>query len=73
MPRQIGVCRVAEDVAVDLQIRPGAAFLPPQRVLAESAVFRFQVFLPQRRRLDDMAVAVEYREVLFVIAVSCVI
>jgi hypothetical protein len=61
--RQIGVCRVAEDLAVDLQIRPGPAFLPPERVLAECAVLRLEVFLPQRGRLDEMAITVEYREI----------
>ena len=55
MSRQVGVCRVAEDLAVDLQIRAGPALLPPQCVLAERAVLRLEVFLPQLGRLDDVA------------------
>src|SRR5271166_3317893 len=64
MARQIGVPPVAEDLAVDLQICAGPAFLAPQRVLAERAVLRFEIYVPQRGRLDHVAVAVEHREVL---------
>src|SRR5580704_5945338 len=32
-------------------------------MLAERAIFGIEIFLPERRRLDDMAVAIEYREV----------
>jgi hypothetical protein len=44
MPRQIGVAVVAKDFAVDLQIRASWPFMPPQRVLAEHTVFRFEYF-----------------------------
>jgi hypothetical protein len=64
MSRQIGVRRVAEGLAVYLQIRAGPAFLAPEGVLAWRSVFQLEIFLPQRGRLDDMAVAVEYREIL---------
>src|SRR6267378_2187274 len=37
---------------------------PPQRVLPERPVLGVEIFLPQRRRLDDMAVAVEHYEIL---------
>ena len=63
MARQVGVALVAEGLAVDLEIGAGAPLLPPQRVLAERAVLGIEVFLPQRGRLDDMAVGVEYNEV----------
>src|SRR5580693_1074735 len=63
MPRQIAVSPIAENLAVDLQIRGAPALLAPQRVLAERAVLRFEVFLPERGWLDDVAVAIEYREV----------
>src|SRR4029077_1691282 len=46
------------------EIGPGATLLTPEGVLAERAVLRLQVFLPERRRLDDMAVGVERYEVL---------
>src|SRR6266478_726042 len=62
--RQVGVACVAEHLAVDLEIGPGATLLTPERVLAERAVLRVQVFLPERRRLDNMAVGVEHYEVL---------
>ena len=63
MTREIGVPPIAEDLAVDLQIGAGAPFPPPQRVLAERAVFRFEVFLPELGRFDDMAVGVEHRKI----------
>src|SRR5215469_16171623 len=62
--RQVVVALVAEDLAIDLQIGAVVSLLPPERVLAERAVLRVEVFLPKRRRLDDMAVAVEYYELL---------
>lgn len=46
MAGEVGVAPVAEDLAVDLQIRGSPALLAPQRVLAERAVLRVQVFLP---------------------------
>ena len=46
MPRQIGVAIVAKDFAINLETGAGVAFLALQRVLAERAVFRFEVFLP---------------------------
>src|SRR5499427_6342502 len=46
MPRQIGVGRVAEDLAIDLQIRAGLAFLTPERMLSERAVLGVEIFLP---------------------------
>jgi len=55
MPRQIGVALVAEDLAVDFQIRDGPALLAPKRVP--------EVFLPQRGRLDDLAVGIEHCKV----------
>src|SRR6266446_8827904 len=64
MARQVGVSLVAEDLAVDLEIRDSAPLLPPQRVLPERPVLGVEIFLPQRRRLDDMAVAVEHYEIL---------
>ena len=64
MARQVGVARIAEDLAVDLQIGAGAPLVPPERVFAERAVLGVEVILPQRGRLDDMAVGVEYREIL---------
>src|ERR1051326_8163442 len=64
MPRQIGIAPVAKNLAIDLQIRAGAAFVPPERMLAERAVFGIEISVPERWRLDDMAVAVEDREVL---------
>ena len=63
MARKIGVRRIAEDLAVDLEVGAGAALVAPQRMLAQHAVFRLQIFLPQRRRLDHMAVGVEHREI----------
>src|SRR5262249_34176490 len=62
--RQVGIAFVAENLAVDLEIGPGATLLSPERVLAKRAVFWVQVFLPQRRRLDDMAVTADHYEVL---------
>src|SRR5690242_17623006 len=64
MARQVRVGPVAADLAVDLQVAAMATFMTPQRVLAEGAVFGIEVFLPKRRRLDDMAVAVEHQEIL---------
>ena len=34
--------------------------VPPQRAFAEHAVIRIEIFLPQRRRLDNVRIAVEY-------------
>jgi len=65
MPRQIGVALVAEDLAVDFQIRDGPPLLAPKRVPAERAVLRFEVFLSQRGRLDDVAVGIEHCKVLW--------
>ena len=62
--RQVGISFVAVHLTVDLEIGPGATLLPPKRVFAERAVLRVQVFFPQRRRFDDVAIAVEYQEVL---------
>src|SRR5438094_9944145 len=63
MAWQVGVAFVAVGLAVDLEMGAGAPLLSPQRVLAERAVLGIEVFLPQRGRLDDMAVAVEHRKV----------
>src|SRR5262249_32804887 len=63
--RQVWVRAIAENLAIDLQIRASAAFLPPQSLLAERSIFGIKVFFPQRGRLDDMAVAVENDEVLW--------
>src|SRR5262249_41661864 len=59
----IGIRRVADDLAVELQIRAGPAFLAPEPVLSERAVLRGEIFLPQLWRLDHVRVAVEHREV----------
>src|SRR4029077_1922294 len=64
MARQVGVSLVAEDLAVDLEISAGASLLPPEGVLSERPVLGVEIFPPQRRRLDDMAVAVEHYEIL---------
>jgi len=61
--RQVRVACVAEYLTVDLEIGPGATLLTPESVLAERAVLRVQVFLPQRKRLDDMAVGVKHWKV----------
>src|SRR5215469_2530516 len=63
MTRQVGVALVAEHLAVDLEIGAGAPLLPPQRMLAERAVLRVEISLPQRGRLDDVAVAVKHCKV----------
>ena len=63
MAWQVRVGPVAADLAVDLEVRSVAALMAPKRVLAERAVFRVKVFVPERRRLDDVAVAVEHREI----------
>jgi len=70
MPRQIGEALVAEDLAVDFQIRDGPALLAPKRVPAERAVLRFEVFLPQRGRLDDVAAASNTAKSLVIIRSS---
>src|ERR1051326_490827 len=62
MPRQIGIAPVAKDLAIDLQIRAGAPFVPPESMLAERAVFGIEISVPERGRLDNMAVAVKARE-----------
>ena len=49
MARQVGVRRVAEDLAVDLEIRAGPALLPPEPVLAERAVLRRRDTSPTAR------------------------
>src|SRR4029453_3532038 len=63
MAWQVGVALVAEGLAVDLEIGAGAPLLSPQRVVTEGGVLGIEVSLPQRGRLDDMAVAVEHRKV----------
>jgi hypothetical protein len=57
--RQVGVAFVTEHLAVDLEIGRGA---PSCRhsVFTERAVLGIEVFLPKRRRLHDVAVAVEH-------------
>jgi hypothetical protein len=59
MAREIGVGRVAEDLAVDLQIRAGPAFLTPEPMLAERAVLWLEILLPKRGRLDHVRVAID--------------
>src|SRR5215469_5737738 len=39
-------------------------YLDPEYRTPERAVFGIEIFLPQRRRFDDMAVAVEHRDIL---------
>jgi len=63
MARQVGVAAVAENLTVDLEISAGLSLLAPQRVLPERAVLGIEILFPQRRRLDDMAVAVEDGEI----------
>src|SRR3954451_14773583 len=63
MARQVRVGPVAVDLAVDLEVRGVAALVAPQRVLAERAVFRVKVLVPERWQLDDVAIAIEHREI----------
>src|SRR5262245_61555970 len=64
MPGEVGVVRVPKNLAVDLQIGAEFSLLPPQSRLAESAIFRIEVFVPQLSRFHDVAVSVENRKAL---------
>ena len=59
MARDVRIHGVAEHLAVDLEIRAVLAFLAPQGCFAERAELRLQVVLPDRPRLDHMAVAIK--------------
>ena len=55
----VGVASVAEDVAVNLEIGIGLAFLAPEGVLGEGAVVAVDVAVPEVGGFDDMGVGVE--------------
>jgi hypothetical protein len=50
--------------AVDLQIAAPSAFLTPQRVSPQHAIFGLEVFRPKFRSLDDVGITVKYCKVL---------
>ena len=46
MARDVRVHRVAKHLAVDLQVTAPAAFLPPQRIPPQRAIFRIKILRP---------------------------
>ena len=58
----VGVHRVAEHLAIDLEVGAGPPLFAPQRMFAQRAVFRLQILLPDVSRLDHVGVAVKHRK-----------
>src|SRR5262249_46186412 len=59
VPRNIRVHRVAKHPAVDLQVGTVLSLFAPEGALAERAILRLEILVPDLAGLHDVRVAVE--------------